>query len=110
PKGALQEHLRRVLPEHMLPSAFVQLAALPLTPNGKVDREALPIPEGTREGVGSSYMGPRTETERTLAAVWEELLGVHPVGVTDDFFALGGHSLLAVRLMAAVRARLGVSP
>nr|QDA77045.1 polyketide synthase/nonribosomal peptide synthetase [Jahnella sp. MSr9139] len=107
--GALREHLRSKVPEYMVPSAFVRLPALPLTPNGKVDRKALPAPEGTRVAE-QSYVAPRTRTERALASLWQELLGVAPIGVTDDFFALGGHSLLAVRLMGAVKARLGWSP
>ena len=108
--NALRDHLGKTLPDYMLPSAFVVLEALPLTPNGKVDRNALPAPEGSREAAGASYVAPRTPTERALAALWEELLGVQPIGVTDDFFALGGHSLLAIRLMAAVKAKLGEAP
>ncbi|HZF48381.1 MAG TPA: amino acid adenylation domain-containing protein [Polyangiaceae bacterium] len=107
--SALREHLRAMLPEPMLPSAFVVLKSLPLTPNGKIDRKALPAPDGARSADGASYEPPRTETEQALAAVWEELLCVRPVGVTDDFFSLGGHSLLAMRLINTVRARLGFS-
>ncbi|MGK4008334.1 non-ribosomal peptide synthase/polyketide synthase [Sorangium sp. So ce1036] len=106
--GALREHLGATLPEYMVPSAFVRLAALPLSPSGKVDRKALPSPEATRGAAETSYVAPRTETERALVAIWEELLGVRPIGVRDNFFLLGGHSLLAVRIASAVRARLGL--
>jgi acyl-CoA synthetase (AMP-forming)/AMP-acid ligase II len=70
----LRDHLRERLPEHMVPSAFVILEGLPLTPNGKVDRRALPAPElGRLEG---SFVAPQTDLERTIAAVWQEVLGV----------------------------------
>ena len=92
----------------MVPSAFVFLASLPLNPSGKVDRKALPAPEGNT--AAASYVAPRTATEASLVALWEELLGVTPIGITDDFFALGGHSLLAVRLMLRITAQLGSAP
>ncbi|HEX7243487.1 MAG TPA: AMP-binding protein, partial [Longimicrobiaceae bacterium] len=104
--GELRAALRRSVPEYMVPSAFVVLPELPLTPNGKTDRRALPAPE--RAGGGAAeHVAPRDATELALAGVWEEVLGVSPVGVRDDFFALGGHSLLAVRLMARVETVLG---
>ncbi|WP_272426882.1 non-ribosomal peptide synthetase [Polyangium jinanense] len=95
------------LPEYMVPSAFVRLTALPLNPSGKVDRKALPSPDATR-GAETSYVAPRTDTERVLVAIWEELLQVRPIGVRDHFFQLGGHSLLAIRMVSAVKAQLGL--
>jgi amino acid adenylation domain-containing protein len=101
PAGGLREHLRRSLPEYMLPSAFVVLGALPLNPSGKVDRKALPAPEGTREAASAAvYADPGNELERTLAGVWREVLKVDRVGVDDNFFDLGGHSLLAAQVHA----------
>ncbi|MFZ6180955.1 non-ribosomal peptide synthase/polyketide synthase [Nannocystis pusilla] len=105
--AALREHLRGHLPDYMLPSAFVFLDALPLSANGKVDRKALPYPETTR-GADETFVAPRTDLERDLVAIWEELLEVRPIGVDDDFFTLGGHSLLAVRVASAVKTRLGL--
>ncbi|MCY1065249.1 non-ribosomal peptide synthase/polyketide synthase [Nannocystis sp. RBIL2] len=105
--ASLREHLRSYLPDYMLPSAFVFLDALPLSANGKVDRKALPSPEATR-GADGTFMAPRTDVERALVAIWEELLEVRPIGIDDDFFALGGHSLLAVRVASAVKTRLGL--
>jgi amino acid adenylation domain-containing protein/non-ribosomal peptide synthase protein (TIGR01720 family) len=102
----LRAWLRGVLPEHMVPGAFVLLDALPLTPSGKVDRKALPAPEARSRGA-RAYVAPRDHVEMTLAQVWEEVLGVRPVGVTDDFFALGGHSLLAMRLAEEIEQRTG---
>ncbi|MDI3289247.1 non-ribosomal peptide synthetase, partial [Polyangium sp. 15x6] len=106
--GDLREWIRARLPEYMTPSAFVFLDKLPLSTNGKVDRTALPSPEATRDAAETSYVAPRTETERALVTIWEELLEVRPIGAHDDFFLLGGHSLLAVRLVSAVKARLGL--
>ncbi|MGK3987806.1 amino acid adenylation domain-containing protein [Sorangium sp. So ce136] len=108
--SALREHLAARLPEYMVPSSFVRIEALPLSPNGKVDRKALPAPERGQKDAGQSHVAARTPTERALVDAWQALLGVAPIGVTDDFFSLGGHSLLAVRLMAAVKARLGWAP
>ena len=109
-RRALREHLLARLPDAMVPAAFARLDALPLLPSGKVDRKALPDPEASPMAPGSAYVAPRTPVEQAVAALWEESLGVTPVGATDDFFALGGHSLLATRLMAAMKIRLGHAP
>ncbi|MEM7350389.1 MAG: amino acid adenylation domain-containing protein, partial [Acidobacteriota bacterium] len=105
---ALREHLRSLLPAYMVPSVFVALEALPLTPNAKLDRKALPEPAAHRQGLATAYVAPRDETERNLAAIWQEVLGVARVGVDDDFFSLGGHSLMATQLMSRLRERFRV--
>jgi amino acid adenylation domain-containing protein len=102
----LREHLRRGLPEYMVPGAFVRLESFPLTPNGKLDRQALPAPEYT--SAGERFVAPRTPVEETLAGIWAEVLHLERVGVHDDFFELGGHSLLATRVAARVREAFGV--
>jgi amino acid adenylation domain-containing protein len=94
---ALRAHLSQRLPEYMVPAAYLRLERLPLTPNGKVDRRALPAPERSSYGT-RGYQAPRSEAERTVAAVWAEVLGVESVGAHDRFFDLGGHSLLLVRV------------
>ncbi|RKH98198.1 non-ribosomal peptide synthetase, partial [Corallococcus sp. AB038B] len=103
---ALKASLRQRLPEYMVPGAVVVLEALPLNSNGKVDRKALPDLDVTTSQA-DNFVAPRDALESQLVAVWEEVLGVKPIGVRTSFFALGGHSLLAVRLMAALREQLG---
>ncbi|HEX2188927.1 MAG TPA: condensation domain-containing protein, partial [Longimicrobiaceae bacterium] len=104
--GVLREHLRRDLPEYMVPAAVVPLERLPLTPSGKLDRRALPAPDfALAEG---RYVAPRTPTEEVLAEIWAETLRLERVGVTESFFELGGHSLLATRVVSRVRQVFGV--
>ncbi len=99
----LRNFLKQTLPDYMIPSSFVFLAALPLTPNGKIDRKALPAPDSARPEVSESYTLPRYPTEEMLATIWAEILGLERVGIHDDFFELGGHSLLATQLVLRVR-------
>ena len=99
---ALRAHVLAQLPEYMVPSAFVQLAALPLSPNGKLDRQALPAP-GLDAVVNRGYEAPEGAVEITLAQIWAEVLKIERVGRHDHFFELGGHSLLAVSLVARMR-------
>ncbi|RKH58629.1 non-ribosomal peptide synthetase, partial [Corallococcus interemptor] len=103
---AVEAQLRKHLPEYMVPSAMGVLGALPLTANGKVDRKALPDLDAST-AQAEDFVAPRDALESQLVKVWEEVLGVKPIGVRTSFFALGGHSLLAVRLMAALREQLG---
>ncbi|WP_412080833.1 non-ribosomal peptide synthase/polyketide synthase [Streptomyces sp. SCL15-4] len=103
--AALRSAVAALLPGHMVPAAVVVLERMPLTPQHKIDRRALPAPG---RAVAGGQVAPRSERERTLAAIWAQVLGVDAVGVTDDFFELGGESLLAARLLARVRDELGV--
>ena len=90
----------------MVPSQVLFLAAMPLSPNGKVDRKALPNPTAGR--TESAFVGPRTEREEQMAAIWQSLLRIEKVGITDNFFALGGHSLIALMLVSRARRELGL--
>ncbi|MBZ5723309.1 MAG: amino acid adenylation domain-containing protein [Acidobacteriia bacterium] len=105
--GGLRSHARKQLPDYMAPSAFVQLATLPLTPNGKVDRKALPAPKLSDFEIDPNYVAPRDATERRLVELWEEVLGIRPVGVTTSFFDLGGRSILAARLFMKITRAFG---
>ncbi|MDF5709057.1 MAG: amino acid adenylation domain-containing protein [Nostoc sp. S4] len=94
----IRRFLSTKLPQYMLPSAFVLLDTIPLTANGKVNRRALPAPDLSRQEPEGTFVAPRNQVERQLTEIWEQLLGVQPIGVQDNFFELGGHSLLAVKL------------
>jgi len=104
---AVRDFCRLKLPDYMVPSAVVVLDRLPLTANGKVDVSKLIPPNGQSPASRSHYQGPRNAVELKLVRIWEELLNVYPVGVTDDFFSLGGHSLLTVRLAAKLESEFG---
>jgi nonribosomal peptide synthetase protein BlmVII len=101
----LRRYLADRLPAYMIPSAYVLLDQLPRTAHGKLDRTALPDPDLSR---GGSAAPPRTSTERELAGLWHELLGVGSIGVEDNFFELGGDSLLVTRLHARLPGLFGV--
>ncbi|MFJ6621720.1 amino acid adenylation domain-containing protein, partial [Kitasatospora sp. NPDC091335] len=104
--GDLRDLVGRLVPDYMIPAAFVVLDALPLTPSGKVDRGRLPAPaQAARTG---AYLAPRTEQERLVAGAWCEVLGVERVGVHENFFELGGHSLLATRIALRLRDATGL--
>jgi amino acid adenylation domain-containing protein len=102
-KNQLRSFLKQKLPDYMVPSAFVILDALPLTPNGKVDRRGLPKPDQTRLDVEANYVAPHTQVERTIAAVWQEVLHLENIGIHDNFFEIGGHSLIATQIISRLR-------
>ncbi|WP_349956576.1 amino acid adenylation domain-containing protein [Rhizobium sp. ZPR3] len=100
----LRTFVQTILPDYMIPSAIVLLQALPLTVNGKLDKNALPDPahQGRKE-----HVPPRTDTERALVDIWQNVLKVTPVGLDDNFFDLGGHSLIAMQLVAQLQQVFG---
>lgn len=102
-QSELRRHLALSLPEYMIPSAFVELAALPLTENGKLDRKALPAPPRQRPELAHGYEPPAAGLETTLSAYFGEILSIDSVGRNDNFFELGGDSLLATRLLNRIR-------
>ncbi|WP_432006444.1 daptomycin non-ribosomal peptide synthetase DptA [Streptomyces parvus] len=102
--GELRAALARTLPPHMVPWALVPLPALPLTSNGKLDRAALPAPAARAGGSGQR---PVTPQEKTLCALFADVLGVTEVATDDEFFELGGHSLNGTRLLARIRTEFG---
>ncbi len=96
----LRSFLSKKLPDYMIPNAFVKLNALPLTPNGKLDRQALPLPEQSRETITDKLAQPRTAIEKTLAQIWAEVLGLEKIGIDENFFELGGDSILSIQIVA----------
>ncbi|MFC4546944.1 non-ribosomal peptide synthetase [Paenactinomyces guangxiensis] len=103
----LRHHLARTLPDYMVPSCFVELQTMPLTANGKVDKKRLPEP-GERVETGAAYVAPTTSTEKILAGMWRDVLGIEHVGIHDHFLELGGHSLKAMMLAARIQKGFGV--
>ncbi len=103
----LRTHLSSVLPEHMVPAAYVSMESLPLTPSRKLDRRALPAPEAGAYAM-HGYEPPQGGIETALAQIWAEVLKLDRIGRHDNFFSLGGHSLLAVRVVARLRQRVGL--
>jgi len=103
----LRAHLKKSLPDYMIPSLFVTMDKLPLTPNGKIDRQALPPPHEKRVENARDFVAPRDPLEHSLAAIWSKLLKIKEVGVHDNYFELGGHSLGAVSMLADVRKLTG---
>ncbi|MGW1893342.1 non-ribosomal peptide synthase/polyketide synthase [Streptomyces sp. NPDC002004] len=102
PADELRVLLRRTLPDHMVPAAFVPVARIPRTTSGKTDRRALPAPPARPDG-GTPYTAPRPGTEQRLAAIWAQVLGVERVGAHDNFFALGGDSILSIQIVSRAR-------
>ncbi len=103
----IRSYLKLNLPDHMVPTLFVELERLPHTPNGKVDRQALPPPEFGRPAAGED--APRDEVESALVDLWKEILSVDRVGVQESFFDLGGNSILASAMFIQVERRFGRS-
>jgi amino acid adenylation domain-containing protein len=100
----LRQHLSSVLPEYMVPSAFVTMDEFPLTPNGKLDRQNLPVPDRAAVIV-REYEPPEGDVEQAIAGIWQDLLHIDRVGRHDNFFELGGHSLMVVSLVERLRLR-----
>ncbi|QNN43954.1 amino acid adenylation domain-containing protein [Pedobacter roseus] len=106
--SVLRGYLGGILPQYMVPGHYVGLASLPLTPNGKVDRRSLPDPDGLELGSGREYVAPRTETERALVSIWQDVLGKEGIGVKDNFFELGGHSLKVILLSGQIHKKMDI--
>jgi amino acid adenylation domain-containing protein len=103
----LWAQLRQTLPDYMAPAAIVTLVAMPLTPNAKIDRSALPAPGDLAQQRTGWHVPPQDPLDHMVAAIWEELLGVRDIGISDNFFDLGGHSLLAAQMIDAIERTSG---
>ena len=107
----LRQFLIQRLPHAMVPSFFVVLDAFPLTSSGKVDRKAFPAPQGLQPKQGNVYREPKTNAEQILVAIWQQVLGVEPIGIDDNFFELSGDSIMSIEIVAyAEEAGLHLSP
>ncbi len=95
----LHRFMQEKLPEYMVPSDFLSLESFPTTPNGKLDIHVLPLPDVTKRLEEGNFVAPTLPLHHQLVEIWEDLLNVRPVGITDNFFSLGGHSLLAARMV-----------
>ncbi|SFK99920.1 non-ribosomal peptide synthetase [Brevibacillus centrosporus] len=98
--------LRHRLPDYMIPTHYIFIQSVPLTSTGKIDRRALPIPKSKVNN--SESVGPRNDLEKTLSAIWSEILECDNIGVFDNLFELGGHSLLAIQIMTQINQVLEV--
>lgn len=105
-ESALRAHLRRELPEYMVPVQFIALDAIPLTTNGKVDRDALPRPDAVRPVTDTELVAPRNEFEEIILGIWSEVLGVDRLGVLDEFLDVGGDSLAGIRIVSRLNETL----
>ncbi|CAF3842764.1 unnamed protein product, partial [Adineta steineri] len=106
---ALQTYLSSTLPNYMIPSFFVTLQSFPLNSNGKIDRKSLPQPDTSSIDAEESFIAPSDDLEKTLANIWQELLGSDHIGLRDNFFSLGGNSLLVIRMKSKIENTLGIS-
>lgn len=97
---ALKANLSKNLPSHSIPSYFIEIDNIPLTPNGKVDKKALPIPNTTGN---TEYIPPVGEKEEQIALIWQNVLGLERVSVTDNFFEIGGSSLKAISAVTQLK-------
>ncbi|MDR3502816.1 MAG: amino acid adenylation domain-containing protein [Legionella sp.] len=100
----LRDHLSKYLPDYMIPISFVFMANLPLTRNGKLDKKRLPSPDFSIKDI--PFIAPETDLERKMCFIWQTVLGINQVGVTDDFFRLGGDSISGMQLTARMNQSL----
>jgi amino acid adenylation domain-containing protein/non-ribosomal peptide synthase protein (TIGR01720 family) len=98
----IRYHLKESLPEWMVPKRFILLDSIPLCPSGKTNRNALPEPSEADLFINEAYLPPTNETEEKLKNLWQEILNVETIGITDNFFDLGGHSIKAALVSAAI--------
>ena len=103
----IKNYLLSKLPEYMVPSLFVHMSELPLSPNGKIDRKALPYPDNVRLLSQTPYTPPQNAIHRHLIRIWEEVLHLKPIGITDPFDSLGGDSLATVEIIRLMEKEMG---
>ena len=95
--------LSKLLPSYLMPSSFLEMDNFPLTTNGKLDKKTFPDVEFTSQ---KTYVAPSTTLEKELCNIWQEVIGLEKIGITDDFFKIGGNSILAIKLVSVIRSTL----
>ena len=100
-RESLKAALRQHLPDYMVPAFLLFLEQLPLTPNGKLDRKALPAVDGSQQQ--REHVAPRSALEKSLAAIWQDVLAIDNVGLEDNFFELGGDSIVSMQVVSRAR-------
>ena len=93
----LNQFIKDRKPAYMVPLVTMQLEKIPLTINQKVDKKALPKPEIKK----AAYETPVTKAEEDFCSIFQQILDVERVGISDDFFELGGSSISAMRVVVA---------
>jgi len=108
----LHNYMKKYLPEFMLPSAYLPMKELPLTPSGKIDRRKLHVSDVARSSLAVPYASAQTPLQEIIVEIWQDLLGVKPIGIHDNFFLRSGHSLLAMQVIARLNSlfSLEISP
>ncbi|MEP7141396.1 MAG: amino acid adenylation domain-containing protein [Ferruginibacter sp.] len=104
-RSVIEKKLLQMLPEYMVPDALIEMESFPFNSNGKLDKRALPDPDFSSPE--EEYVEPATETEERICKIWQEILGVHRVGITDNFFRIGGNSILAIQVSHRMSKTLG---
>jgi acyl carrier protein len=104
----IRSFLQKKLPEYMIPGFYVELDHIPFTSNGKLDRKALPLLSG-EDTVRREYIAPRNAVETKLVQIWQDVLGIDKLGITDNFFEIGGNSLIIVKLSNKISSEFDVT-
>ncbi|MBC3386900.1 non-ribosomal peptide synthase/polyketide synthase [Pseudomonas sp. SWRI179] len=100
-RESLKAQLKDCVPDYMVPTQWLFLGQLPLSPNGKLDRKALPSADASQ--LQQAFIAPRSELERGIAAIWQDVLKLEQVGLTDNFFELGGDSIISIQVVSRSR-------
>ncbi|HAC15568.1 MAG TPA: hypothetical protein DCE78_06440, partial [Bacteroidetes bacterium] len=103
----LREHLKKILPEYMVPNAIVVLEKMPLTTNGKIDKKALPDPDRDQRLSEKEFVAPSTSLEIEIAKIWSDILHIDKIGLTDNFFELGGDSIKGAIFANRMQQKIG---
>jgi amino acid adenylation domain-containing protein/non-ribosomal peptide synthase protein (TIGR01720 family) len=98
----VMSYLQLHLPAYMVPSFVITIPEIPMTPSGKADKRLLSEMELVINHT-KDYEQPRNETEKTLAVIWEELLGLAGISIYDNFFELGGDSIITIQVVSRSR-------